>query len=76
MAHVGTQDLAAALVDARPKADDARPRRTKEQPVAAFYDLRPEGEAIAPDAFRQARALRAAWRRDRYGRLSGDVTAE
>jgi hypothetical protein len=71
MAHVGTQDFAHALVDARPKADGARPLQAKEQPVAEFYHLQPEGKALKPDAFRQARRLREAWRRDRYARLSG-----
>jgi hypothetical protein len=71
MAHVGTQDLAAALVDARPKAEGARPLRAKEQLAAEFYDMQPEGKAVEPDAFRQARRLRDAWRRERYSRLSG-----
>jgi hypothetical protein len=70
MAHVGTQDLAAALVDAHPNADEARPVRRQEQHVAEFYDLQPEGKAIEPDAFHQARKLRDAWRRERYSRLS------
>ena len=70
MAHVGTQDLAAALVDARPKAEGARSLRAKEQPVAEFYGMQPEGKAGGPDAFRQARGLRDAWRRERYARLS------
>ena len=69
MAHVGTQDLADALVDAGPKADGARSTRSKTHRVAEFYDMRPEGEVIKPDAFRQARALRAAWRRERHSRL-------
>jgi hypothetical protein len=71
MAHVGTQDLAAALVDARPKAEGARPFRAKEQPVAEFYDMQPEGNAVELDAFRQARRLRDAWRRERYSRFGG-----
>jgi hypothetical protein len=72
MAHAGTQDLAAALVDARPKADGAQPVRAKVQPVAEFYPLQPEGKAIEPDAFRQARKLRDAWRHERYSRLSSE----
>jgi hypothetical protein len=72
MAHVGTQDLAAALVDARPQVDGARSLRAKEQPVAEFYQLQPEGKANQPDAFRQARKLRDAWRRGRFSRLSGE----
>ena len=71
MAHVGTQDLADALVDAGPKADGARSARAKDRQVAEFYDLRPEGEVIEPDVFRQARQLRDAWRRERYSRLRG-----
>ena len=71
MAHAGTQDLAAALVDARPEADGARPVRARVQPVAEFYEL-PVGEAVQPDAFRQARKLRDAWRRERYSRLSSE----
>jgi hypothetical protein len=68
MAHVGTQDLAGALVDAHPKADEARPPRRQEQQVAEFYELQPQGKAIEPDVFRQARKLRDAWRRERYSR--------
>jgi hypothetical protein len=66
MAHVGTQDLAAALVDAHPKADAGRALRRQEVRVAEYYRLQPEGEAADPDAFCQARKLRDAWRRDRY----------
>ena len=69
MAHVGTPELADALVDAGPKADGARSARAKHRQVEEFYDLRPLSEVIAPDVFRQARQLRDAWRRERYPRL-------
>jgi hypothetical protein len=70
MAHVGTQDLAAALVDARAKADEVRSLRRQEQRVAEFYVLQPEGKPVEPDVFPQARKLRDAWRRERYSRLA------
>jgi hypothetical protein len=69
MAHVGTTDLADALIDGG-RMDGARPARTKEQHVAEFYDLRPERGPIEPDAFRLARALRDSWRRERYSRVT------
>lgn len=68
MAHVGTQDV--AVVDAGPKADGARSAGAKDRQVEEFYDLRPPGEVIVPDVFRQARQLRDTWRRERYSRLS------
>jgi hypothetical protein len=68
MAHVGTQDL--AVIDAGPNVDGARSSRVKDRQVAEFYDLRQQSEIIAPDAFRQARQLRAAWRRERHSRLT------
>jgi hypothetical protein len=70
MAHVGTQDLAAALVDARPNPGEARALPRREQQIAEFYTLQPEGVATAPDAFHQARRLRDAWRRERYARIA------
>ena len=71
MAHVGTQDLADALVDTGPKADGTRRAGARTQSVTEFYDMRSEGEVIKPDAFRQARQMRDAWRRERYSRLRG-----
>ena len=68
MAHVGTPELADALVDAGPKADGARSARANRQ-VEEFYELRPESEVTLPNVFSQARQLRDTWRRERYSRL-------
>ena len=69
MAHVGTPELADALVDVGPKADGVRSARATRE-VEEFYDLRPQSEVIVPNVFSQARQLRDAWRRERYSRLT------